>query len=87
MNYKNIDVFCSNGEKGWAKDAPYDRIITTAAPTQVPDALIEQLNFDGRMIIPVGPDINYQYLQIITKNKRGIIRTKQSLPVRFVPMV
>ena len=87
LNYKNIDVFCSNGEKGWAKDAPYDRIITTAAPTQVPDALIEQLNFDGRMIIPVGPDINYQYLQIITKNKRGIIRTKQSLPVRFVPMV
>ena len=87
LNYKNIDVFCSNGEKGWAKDAPYDRIITTAAPTQVPDALIEQLNFNGRMIIPVGPDVNYQYLQIITKNKRGIIRTKQSLPVRFVPMV
>ena len=87
LNYQNIEVFCSSGKKGWVKDAPYDRIITTAAPTRVPAALIEQLEFNGRMVIPVGPDVNYQYLQIITKNKGGIIRIKQSLPVRFVPMV
>ncbi len=87
LNYQNIEVFCFNGKKGWVNDAPYDRIITTAAPTRVPAALIEQLEFNGRMVIPVGPDVNYQHLQIITKNKGGIIRIKQSLPVRFVPMV
>ncbi|NRA42792.1 MAG: protein-L-isoaspartate O-methyltransferase [Pseudomonadales bacterium] len=87
LNYQNIEVFCFNGKKGWVNDAPYDRIITTAAPTQVPDALIEQLAPNGQMVIPVGPDVNHQYLHIITKNKRGIIQTKQSLPVRFVPMI
>jgi protein-L-isoaspartate(D-aspartate) O-methyltransferase len=86
LNYQNIDVFCFNGKKGWVNDAPYDRIITTAAPTQVPDALIEQLAPNGQMVIPVGPDVNHQYLHIITKN-RGFIQTKQSLPVRFVPMI
>ena len=87
LNYQNIEVFCFNGKKGWVNDAPYDRIITTAAPTQVPDALIEQLAPNGQMVIPVGPDVNHQYLHIITKNKRGSIQTKQSLPVRFVPMI
>jgi len=86
LNYQNIDVFCFNGKKGWVNDAPYDRIITTAAPTQVPDALIEQLAPNGLMVIPVGPDVNHQYLHIITKN-RGFIQTKQSLSVRFVPMI
>ena len=87
LNYQNIEVFCFNGKKGWVNDAPYDRIITTAAPTQVPDALIEQLAPNGQMVIPVGPDVNHQCLHIITKNKRGFIQTKQSLPVRFVPMI
>ena len=86
LNYQNIEVLCFNGKKGWVNDAPYDRIITTAAPTQVPDALIEQLAPNGQMVIPVGPDVNHQYLHIITKN-RGFIQTKQSLPVRFVPMI
>ena len=87
LNYQNIEVFCFNGKKGWVNDAPYDRIITTAAPTQVPDALIEQLAPNGQMVIPVGPDVNHQYLHIITKNKSGFIQTQQSLPVRFVPMI
>ena len=87
LNYQNIEVFCFNGKKGWVNDAPYDRIITTAAPTQVPDALIEQLAPNGQMVIPVGPDVNHQYLHIITKNKSGFIQTKQSLPVWFVPMI
>jgi|TARA_B110001454_G_scaffold148599_2_gene137998 protein-L-isoaspartate(D-aspartate) O-methyltransferase len=87
LNYQNIEVFCFNGKKGWINEAPYDRIITTAAPTQVPNALIEQLAPNGQMVIPVGPDVNHQYLNIITKDKRGFIQTKQSLPVRFVPMI
>ena len=87
LNYQNIEVFCFNGNKVWISEAPYDRIITTAAPTQVPNALIEQLAPNGQMVIPVGPDVNHQYLNIITKDKRGFIQTKQSLPVRFVPMI
>ena len=82
----NIQVYNTNGMDGWTKNAPYDRIIGTAAPTSMPDKLIEQLSPQGRMIIPIGSMFD-QSLFIITKNKKGIVKTKRSLPVRFVPMV
>ena len=87
LNYDNIQVHNANGIDGWAEKAPYDRIIGTAAPTSMPYKLIEQLAPQGRMIIPVGGSIFNQSLFIITKNKNGIVKTKRSLPVRFVPMV
>lgn len=87
LGYENIQIYNANGIDGWLENAPYDRIIGTAAPTSMPDKLIEQLAPHGRMIIPVGASIFDQSLFIITKNKKGTVKTKRSLPVRFVPMV
>jgi len=87
LGYGNIQVHNANGIAGWNENAPYDRIIGTAAPTSMPDKLIEQLALQGRMIIPVGDSVFNQSIYIITKNKNGKIKIKRSLGVRFVPMV
>lgn len=87
LGYENIQIYNANGIDGWLENAPYDRIIGTAAPTSMPDKLIEQLAPHGRMIIPVGASIFDQSLFIITKNKKSTVKIKRSLPVRFVPMV
>ncbi len=87
LDYDNVHVYNTNGIDGWIENAPYDRIIGTAAPTSMPYKLIEQLAPLGRMIIPVGENIFNQSLYIITKNKNGAAKIKCSLPVRFVPMV
>ncbi len=87
LGYDNIQVYNQNGMDGREENAPYDRIIGTAAPTSIPKKLIEQLAPHGRMIIPVGASIFDQSLFIITKNKKGKVKIKRSLPVRFVPMV
>jgi protein-L-isoaspartate(D-aspartate) O-methyltransferase len=86
LNYNNIQVNNVNGFDGWTENAPYDRIIGTAAPTSMPDKLIEQLSPQGIMIIPIGSMFD-QSLFIITKNKKGKVKIKRSLPVRFVPMI
>ena len=85
--YNNVKINTTNGLNGWEKNAPYDRIIGTAAPASIPEKLIEQLAPQGRMIIPVGASIFEQSLYIITKNIKGKIKIKRSLGVRFVPMV
>lgn len=87
LGYKNIKVHNANGINGWEENAPYDRIIGTAAPASIPDKLIEQLAPQGRMIIPVGGSIFDQSLYIVTKNIKGKVKIRRSLPVRFVPMV
>ncbi len=87
LGYNIIKVYNANGINGWEENAPYDRIIGTAAPASIPDKLVEQLAPQGRMIIPVGGSIFDQSLFIITKNEKGKVKIKRSLPVRFVPMV
>lgn len=87
LGYKNIKIHNANGMTGWEENAPYDRIIGTAAPSSMPDKVIDQLAPQGRMIIPVGGSVFDQSLYIITKNKKGKVKIKRSLPVRFVPMV
>ena len=87
LGHHNIQIYNANGMDGWKENAPYDRIIGTAAPTSMPDKLIEQLAPQGRMIIPVGGSIFNQSLFIITKNKKGTVKINRSLGVRFVPMV
>jgi protein-L-isoaspartate(D-aspartate) O-methyltransferase len=84
MNYDNIIVKWGDGYKGWPEHAPFDRIIITAAPPQIPEKLVEQLAVGGRMVLPVGS--HFQELILITKTKKGIHR-KSIIPVRFVPMV
>ncbi len=86
LNYKNVTIHKANGMNGWKDNAPYNRIIVTAAPTLIPEKLVEQLAPQGRMIIPVGQSIYNQALFIITKSKGGLVNVKQSLSVRFVPM-
>ena len=86
FNFGNVNVKHGNGYSGWQEEAPFDAIIVTAAPENVPDILIDQLKDGGKMIIPIGVLYSVQSLKLITKNGAGIIE-KDLLPVRFVPMV
>ncbi len=85
LRYRKIEVIAGDGYDGYAPAAPYDCIMVTAAPRQVPTELINQLKPGGRMVIPVG-DFQ-QELQLITKAADGTRITQAMLPVRFVPMV
>ncbi|MBN1293067.1 MAG: protein-L-isoaspartate(D-aspartate) O-methyltransferase [Candidatus Latescibacteria bacterium] len=86
LNYKNIHVKIGDGFKGWPEEAPFDAVIITAAPEEIPSVLVEQLKDGGRMIVPVGPVGGVQNL-ILGKKKAGRLETRDVLPVRFVPMV
>jgi protein-L-isoaspartate(D-aspartate) O-methyltransferase len=83
LNYRNVHVRTGNGYLGWPEHAPYDRIMVTAAPTDVPPALVEQLIAGGIMAIPVGDF--FQELRILRKTASGL-ETLATMPVRFVPM-
>jgi protein-L-isoaspartate(D-aspartate) O-methyltransferase len=87
LGYTNVEVHITDGKKGWPEHAPYDRILVTAAPRKVPEALIHQLSPGGRMVIPVGKTLFNQSLEIITKTESGDVEIQPSLPVRFVPLV
>jgi len=84
LGYRNVDVRSGNGYLGWPEHAPFDRIIVTAAPPDVPPALVEQLKIGGLMAIPVG--VGDQELRIMRRAATGM-ETIATLPVRFVPMV
>ena len=83
LGYDNVRVHTGNGYLGWPEHAPYDRIIVTAAPDEVPDALLQQLKLGGLMAIPVGTMT--QELRILRRTGTGT-ETLDTLPVRFVPM-
>lgn len=83
--YADVNVRCGDGYKGWPEEAPFDGIIVTAAPPEIPPALIEQLAPSGRMVIPVGETA--QELRIVTKAKDGDLEDEKVFDVRFVPMV
>ncbi len=80
----DVQVLTGDGYKGWPEHAPFDVILVTCAPTDIPEALVMQLDEGGRMIVPVGERL--QRLVILRK-EGGKIRRKEDLPVRFVPMV
>ena len=83
LGFHNVQVRTGNGYLGWPEYAPYDRIMVTAAPDEVPAALVEQLKLGGLMAIPVGT-VN-QELLILRRTATGT-ETLKTLPVRFVPM-
>ena len=87
LSYKNITVRAGDGYKGWPEEAPFERIMVTAAPTEVPQTLVDQLAPGGRMILPVGAQFLVQYLWVIEKDDQGTVTKEKILPVRFVPMV
>jgi protein-L-isoaspartate(D-aspartate) O-methyltransferase len=84
LDYRNVHVRTGNGYLGWPEHAPYDRVIVTAAPDEVPAALLQQLKIGGLMAIPVGRVD--QELRISRRTPTGL-ETLTTLPVRFVPMV
>lgn len=83
LGYTNVYVRCGDGFKGWPEAAPFDGIIVTCAPTEIPPPLIEQLKIGGKLVIPVGEF--FQELIVATKTETGIEK-KSIIPVRFVPM-
>ena len=86
LGFKNIFFKHDDGGFGWESQAPFDRIIVTAAAPEIPNALIEQLTDNGIMIIPIGEDNDTQFLIKIKKNKKNI-QSKKMIPVRFVPLL
>ncbi len=87
LGYSNIHYRLGDGHLGWPELAPYDAILVTAAPDEIPPALIEQLAPGGRMVIPVGPTPGYQTLWLILKDRNGGIRRVDLGGVAFVPLV
>jgi protein-L-isoaspartate(D-aspartate) O-methyltransferase len=83
LGYANVHVRTGNGYAGWPEQAPFDRIMVTAAPDEVPPALVEQLKIGGLMAIPVGTAD--QELRVMRRTETGM-QTLRTLPVRFVPM-
>jgi protein-L-isoaspartate(D-aspartate) O-methyltransferase len=87
LGYKNVHVRIGDGYRGWPEQAPFDRIMVTAAPEKMPQALIDQLKPGGKLVAPVGPVAGVQELIFLQKDKSGKTTSKSVLPVRFVPMV
>jgi protein-L-isoaspartate(D-aspartate) O-methyltransferase len=85
LGYENIHFRIGDGYYGWKEYAPFDVIIVTCGPDEIPPHLIEQLAEDGRMVIPVGSAYMYQMLTILEK-KGGKLKETESIACRFVPM-
>ena len=85
LGYDNVVVRTGDGYAGWPDRAPFDAIVVTAAPDQIPPPLIEQLALGGRMVLPVGPANAVQRLTLVTKNDDGSVARDRLMPVRFVP--
>ena len=84
LGYTNIRYRVGDGSEGWPEAAPFDAIMVTAASPRMPDALEGQLVLGGRMIVPVGTDL--QELFFVRRLKKGF-ETERRLGVRFVPLV
>jgi protein-L-isoaspartate(D-aspartate) O-methyltransferase len=84
LGYDNVHVRIADGYRGWPEAAPFDAIVLTAAPPEVPQPLLQQLRPGGRMVLPVGG--LDQDLLVLTKLADGSVRQEKVLPVRFVPM-
>jgi len=87
LGYENVTVRWGDGYLGWPEEAPFDRIIVTAAPAELPQTLIEQLKPGGKLVAPVGSSVFGQDLIVVEKTRDGKIRRRSVIPVMFVPMV
>lgn len=86
LGYDNVEIKVCDGYFGWKEFAPYDGIIVTAAASEVPPPLIEQLKPGARMVIPVGKPHMYQELMMIEKDETGQLHSTEVLGVAFVPL-
>jgi len=85
LRLHNVQLRLADGNMGWAEKGPFDGILSAAAPREVPSELIEQLAEGGRLVIPVGDDLNQQ-LMLITKTSEGV-QSRAVEPVKFVPLL
>ena len=85
LGYESVSCHLGDGYEGWKEFAPFDGIIVTAAAPEIPVRLIQQLDFKGRIVIPVGSWS--QELRVIKKVEDGSLKEKVLFPVRFVPLV
>jgi protein-L-isoaspartate(D-aspartate) O-methyltransferase len=85
LGCRNVTVRIGDGYEGWPEQAPFDKILLTAAPPDVPQKLIDQLKPGGRLVAPVGT--GWQELVVIDKDAKGRVRRRTEFPVMFVPMV
>lgn len=86
LGYDEIRVRIGDGYYGWPEHAPFDAIMVTAAGDHIPPPLLDQLRPGGRMVIPVGDPFLTQQLVLVEKREDGGLRTRDVLPVRFVPL-
>lgn len=86
LGYRNVISRVGDGYHGWKEHAPFDGILVTAAPAEVPQPLIDQLKPGGRLVIPVGGRFDVQDLVVIEKKADGSTTTRRTIPVRFVPL-
>ena len=85
LGYDNVSVRIGDGYAGWPERAPFDAIIVTAAPEEVPQPLVDQLAVGGRMVIPVGEQDEVQTLRLFIKGADGVLTARDVIAVRFVP--
>jgi protein-L-isoaspartate(D-aspartate) O-methyltransferase len=85
LGYSNVFVRQGDGYEGWPEQAPFDRIVVTAAPPEVPEALIRQLATGGRLVAPVGSGW-LQQLVVIDRKPDGTLHRSAGPPVLFLPM-
>jgi len=86
LGVREVTVRVGDGYDGWEEHAPFDAILVTAAASHIPPPLVRQLKPGGRMVIPVGSPFQTQQLTVVEKSPEGEVRTRQLLPVIFVPL-
>ena len=87
LGFDSVRIRTGDGYEGWPEHAPFDRIMVTAAPPELPEALVDQMAPNGRLLAPVGRTSETQRLVLVTKDDVGRVRRRPGLAVRFVPMV
>jgi protein-L-isoaspartate(D-aspartate) O-methyltransferase len=85
LGYTNVSVHTGDGSLGWPEQAPFDRILLTAAPEEIPEGLLAQLASGGRLIAPVGSTTN-QELMVVDKDAEGNFQSRKAGSVLFIPM-
>jgi protein-L-isoaspartate(D-aspartate) O-methyltransferase len=86
LGYLNVEVRSGDGSRGWPENAPFERLLVTAAGEQIPPALLEQLARGGRLVLPLGP-AGAQELVVVERHSDGSLERRSLLPVAFVPLM
>jgi protein-L-isoaspartate(D-aspartate) O-methyltransferase len=87
LGYANVTIIVGDGFAGAPEQAPFDRIIVTAAAENIPPALVEQLGANGKIVLPLGPRNSTQHIVKLTKTAGGALERENLIAVRFVPLL